>query len=164
MGDVATNPDALPSATKPLVLIADDDDDCRAILRRALEVEGFDVIEVSHGDEALEALARAADHLTRVPDAVILDVCMPGYSGLGILRVMRRFPSRPPTFVVTGFTDPSVETFARNFGAVRVFTKPVDLSLLIDEMVRALPRRERLSGITTKIPQEVVEPSAPKDD
>jgi len=119
------------------VLLADDDDSFRKTLREVLEEEGYAVTEASNGIEAIELLASAADGQRAVPDVVVLDVCMPGYSGLGVLSVMRRFRDRPRAIVVTGFTDPSVKTFAKRLGAVRVVPKPVDLDLLLSEIMAA---------------------------
>lgn len=107
------------------VLIADDDEDTRCALAQLLSTEGYDVIEAADGTQALEILARAADGRGPLPDLVLLDFLMPGFSGLGILRVMRRFLQLPPTIIMTGFPDPSVDTLARNLGAVRVLRKPI---------------------------------------
>jgi two-component system response regulator (stage 0 sporulation protein F) len=117
----------VPRATRGggTVLIADDDEDTRTALKQVLSDEGYDVIEAVDGAEALEILARAADGSAPLPDLVLLDFMMPGFSGLGILRLMRRFVQVPPTVIMTGFPDPSVETFARSLGALRVLRKPI---------------------------------------
>jgi DNA-binding response OmpR family regulator len=120
------------------VLLADDDDAFRQTLHKVLVGEGYDVIDVSDGASALELLAEAADGQRDEPDAVILDVMMPGCSGLGILTVMRRFARRPPTLLMTAFSDPSVDVIARRLGAHRVFHKPIDLDAVLAELVRAI--------------------------
>jgi len=117
------------------VLLADDDDSSRRALRSVLEDEGYGVLETSTGVETLELLASAADGHAPIPDVLVLDVCMPGYSGLGVLAVMRRFSERPRVIVVTGLRDPSVETFAKRLGAVRVLHKPIDLDELLAEVL-----------------------------
>jgi CheY-like chemotaxis protein len=119
------------------ILLADDDASFRETLRRVLEEEGYAVTEACNGVEAIELLAAAADGIRPVPDVVVLDVCMPGYSGLGVLSVMRRFQKRPRAIVVTGNTDPSVQGFARRLGAIRVVHKPIDLDLLLAEILAA---------------------------
>ena len=113
-------------ATLGTVLIADDDEDLRGVVRDLLAGDGWHVIEAASGTQVLEMLAGAADGLTSLPCVVLLDFVMPGLSGLGILGVMRRFPSMPPTIIMTGFPDRSVETFARQLGAVCVVRKPIE--------------------------------------
>lgn len=122
------------------IFVADDDDDARSAVKHLLLAEGHEVIDVANGAQALELLASAADAQAPLPDVVLLDFLMPGFSGLGILRVMRRFAHVPPTIIMTGFADPSVETFARNLGALRVLRKPLDLDELLAAVRTALAR------------------------
>lgn len=126
-----------PPAT---VFVADDDDAVRAGLRIILKEDGYDVIEASTGSEALLFLAAAADGEQPIPDVLVLDVNMPGISGLGILRAMRRFASPPPTIVITGFRDPSIDTMARRFGALQVIHKPLDVEVLRTAVISAALR------------------------
>ena len=114
-------------STPPLVFLADDDDVLRLVLKEALLAQGYAVEDVGDGARALELLSIAADGLAPVPAVVILDVRMPGYSGLGVLNVMRRFARRPPTVLLTGVTDPSIDILGRTLGAYRVLHKPVEL-------------------------------------
>jgi CheY-like chemotaxis protein len=107
------------------VLLADDDEGVRCVLKDLLTGEGYAVVEAADGAAALELLASAADGGMAFPDVVLLDFMMPGFSGLGILRVMRRLSRMPPTIIMTGFPDPSVDVLARNLGAVRVLRKPL---------------------------------------
>jgi CheY-like chemotaxis protein len=126
-------------AHRGLVLIADDDDETRGALKEYLAGEGYEVIEADNGALALELLASAADGNAPLPDFVLLDFVMPGFSGLGILRVMRRFVRFPPTIIMTALVDPSVEAFARNLGALCVLRKPIDegqLSGIIRDALR----------------------------
>jgi CheY-like chemotaxis protein len=123
--------------TAATVLLADDDDGFRRTLRQVLEEEGYAVMEASNGVETIELLASAADGQRPVPDVLVLDVCMPGYSGLGVLSVIRRFEERPRAIVVTGMVDPSVRAFAKRLGAVFVMAKPIDLDRLLSEVLAA---------------------------
>src|SRR5712692_8799870 len=66
-----------------LVLVADDDRAVRESLERALQLAGYEVELASDGDSALAAIER------RTPDAVVLDVMMPGYDGLDVTRRLR---------------------------------------------------------------------------
>jgi CheY-like chemotaxis protein len=129
------------ASARAKILLADDDDFFRATLREELAAQGYEVIEVSNGAEALEELARAADARSTIPDVVVLDVCMPGLSGLGVLDVIRRFPRQPPTLLITGFADKSIDVFASRFGAYRVLRKPVDLDEVLAAVVDAAQRK-----------------------
>lgn len=136
----------------PRIFVADDDAAFRGVLVRALEGLGCVVVQAADGAEALEALAASADGVLPMSDVVVLDVCMPGYSGLGILDVMRRFDEAPPTILVTGFDDESIDILAGRRGVMRVLHKPVDLDDLLAAVSegiarsRASPRRGRSTG------------------
>lgn len=73
----------LPGRTRPLVLVAEDDADVRELVVRKLRSEGWEVISVMDGPSALE-IARTAR-----PDLVLLDVMMPGMTGLQICAELR---------------------------------------------------------------------------
>lgn len=124
----------------PRVFVADDDASFRAGLVRALRDLEYLVVEASDGASALETLAAAADGALPAFDVVILDVCMPGYSGLGILDVTRRFGDTPPIILVTGFGDPSIDLLAGRRGALRVFHKPVELDELLAAVADGIER------------------------
>ena len=124
-------------STPTTVLLADDDASFRKPLRGVLEEEGYEVLEAATGVEAIEVLASGADGHGPSPDVVVLDVGLPGYSGLGVLSAMRRFSTQPRVIVVTGFTDSSIKAFAERFGAVRVLHKPIDLDELLAAVLDA---------------------------
>jgi two-component system OmpR family response regulator len=126
------------SKSEGTILVADDDGDLRAMIESVLLAEGYGVIEAHDGSRALEILASAADKGGPLPDAVILDFVMPGFSGIGILRVLPRFERPPPTIIITGFPDPSVNRLAQGLGAFRVLHKPInedDLRAAVREAV-----------------------------
>ena len=134
----------VPRVAPATVLVADDDDELRNAIAQLLAEDGYQVIQVSSGAGALEWIADAADREGALPDVIVLDFVMPGFSGLGILRAMRQFEHMPPTILVTGFADPSVETFARGLGAKRVLRKPLDEEQLreaVFEAARGASRR-----------------------
>jgi DNA-binding response OmpR family regulator len=133
----------LPAPRPPArILVADDDDTFRGALGDALAQAGYEVVEVADGDAALETLAAAADGLAPAPDVVVLDVMMPGYSGLGILKVMRRFAQPPPTLLVTAFADRSLDVLAKNLGAIDVLRKPVAIDDVLCAVLEAAKRRQ----------------------
>jgi DNA-binding response OmpR family regulator len=71
------------SRRKPLVLVVDDDQGVRQALRLGLSVEGFDVQEAPDGESGLESIT------TQLPSVVLLDVVMPGISGVEAVRRIR---------------------------------------------------------------------------
>jgi CheY-like chemotaxis protein len=134
------------STSQGTVLLADDDKDLRSAIESVLVSEGYSVLEACDGSRALEMLASAADKRGPLPDVVILDFVMPGFSGLGILRVLRRFERPPPTIIITGFPDPSVTRLAQGLGAFRVLRKPInegDLRAVVKEAVAWAKRATR---------------------
>lgn len=143
----STAVDVNAMTTRATVFIADDDAVFRSILRKELHGLGYDVCEASDGAQAIEVLALAADGLAAYPDVVLLDVCMPELSGLGVLRMMRRFKNPPPTFLLTGFADPSVDVVAHNLGATRLFHKPIDLEELVSAVLDAAKSPGKRSSI-----------------
>jgi two-component system response regulator MprA len=78
-----------------LVLVADDDRAVREALERALQLEGFEVDLAHDGDSTLAAVEK------RTPDAVVLDVMMPGLDGLDVTRRLRRIGNRVPILLLT---------------------------------------------------------------
>lgn len=120
---------ALPSAS---VLVADDDLAFRSMMRRRLVRHGYEVLEASDGEAALDVLSGSVQ-----PDVVVLDVMMPRCSGLGVLDILRTLKRMPPTLLVTGFDDRSVDVVAGRLGALRVFHKPFELDELLDGILEA---------------------------
>jgi two-component system response regulator MprA len=78
------------------VLVVDDVRAVRDSLRRALELEGYDVELAADGEEALERLAQNGE-----PDAVVLDILMPRIDGLEVCRRLRREGHRLPVLMLT---------------------------------------------------------------
>lgn len=123
-----------------LVLVAEGDHELRRGIRDALVQHGYEVIEAEDGASAMQILASAADGQRGMPDVVVLDVRMSGYSGLGVLSVMRRFSAAPPAIVVSSYIDSSIETVARRLGARHLLRKPIDVEQLLAMVFEAAVR------------------------
>ncbi len=109
------------------LLIVDDLEENREILRRFLQSKGYRVLEAGGGEEALRLVD--ADRI----DLVILDVMMPGLSGTEVLeRLRRRFePTRLPVIMATAKDRPEDIVEALALGANDYIAKPIDLTVLL---------------------------------
>jgi two-component system response regulator MprA len=117
-----------------LVLVADDDRAVREALERALQLNGFDVALAADGNEALLATTE------RTPDALILDVMMPGYDGLDVTRRLRREGNRTPILLLTARDAVGDRVEGLDAGADDYLPKPFALEELLARL-RALLRR-----------------------
>ena len=117
-----------------LVLVADDDRAVREALERALHLEGFEVELAPDGDATLAAVEK------RTPDAVVLDVMMPGLDGLDVTRRLRRTGNRVPILLLTARDAIGDRVEGLDAGADDYLPKPFALEELIARL-RALLRR-----------------------
>jgi two-component system response regulator MprA len=118
------------------ILVVDDERAVRESLRRALELEGYEIELAGDGDEALSTLGRDEPQ----PDAVILDVLMPGLDGLEVCRRLRATGSRVPVLMLTARDEVENRVAGLDAGADDYVTKPFALEELLAR-VRALLRR-----------------------
>ena len=116
------------------ILVVDDDRGVREALRRALALAGYEVQLAEDGEEALELLVVA------VPEAVVLDVGLPGVDGLEVCRRVRRMGSRVPILVLTARDAVSDRIDGLDAGADDYMVKPFDVGEL-QARLRALLRR-----------------------
>ncbi len=111
--------------TVPLILVVDDDEVIRLLLRQFLEGEGYKVEEAANGQEALHKLAAGFF------DMIIMDIAMPGADGPAICQsITSSLAKAPPILMITALDN---ETFVdRSFqaGAVDYIRKPIHWSVL----------------------------------
>lgn len=128
------------------LLLVDDDDFVRGALSRALNrAGGFTVVPAEHGRRALELLA------TERVDAILTDLQMPVMDGLTLLAELFEKEIRLPVAVMTGQQiHADLRHRLQTYGIAAVFTKPVDVVLLADELQRVLDPKAvgRITGIT----------------
>ena len=117
------------------ILIVDDERAVRESLRRALELEGYEIELAGDGSEALYRLEANGE-----PDAVILDVLMPGLDGLEVCKRLRRAGSRLPVLMLTARDEVEDRVAGLDAGADDYVTKPFALEELLARL-RALLRR-----------------------
>jgi two-component system alkaline phosphatase synthesis response regulator PhoP len=118
------------------ILIADDEPDILEIIQFNLAAEGYDVITAKNGDEAIE---QAKKHL---PDLIILDVMMPGKTGIETCNILRAQPVFKETLIIflSALSDEGTEIRGLESGADDYLTKPIRPKILISKIV-ALFRR-----------------------
>ncbi|HEX6662952.1 MAG TPA: response regulator transcription factor [Gaiellaceae bacterium] len=119
------------------ILVVDDERAVRESLKRALELEGYEIELAADGQEALLRLAPNGE---TPPDAVILDVLMPGVDGLEVCRRMRRAGNSVPVLMLTARDAVENRVSGLDAGADDYVTKPFALEELLAR-VRALLRR-----------------------
>jgi two-component system response regulator MprA len=119
------------------ILVVDDERAVRDSLRRALELEGYDIELAADGSEALTRLTENGESQ---PDAVILDVLMPGIDGLEVCRRLRRHGNRVPVLMLTARDEVENRVGGLDAGADDYVTKPFALEELLAR-IRALLRR-----------------------
>jgi len=118
------------------ILVVDDERAVRESLRRALQPEGYEIELAADGREALSVLADENPQ----PDAVILDVLMPGVDGLEVCRRLRAAGNHVPVLMLTARDEVENRVAGLDAGADDYVTKPFALEELLAR-VRALLRR-----------------------
>jgi len=134
-------PDRRRVKTPKRLLLAEDDDALRSLLAETLRKDGFQVVEVKHGLELLEALEPAmfeGRKETR-PDLIISDYHMPGCTGMSILAGVHSTGLGVPFIVITAFGDEATHARARMLGAVAVLNKPFSIDELRRTVLKLLP-------------------------
>lgn len=127
-------------STQPAtILIAEDDRAAREALERALQFEGYAVLAARDGAGALEFLT------TEQPDAVVLDVMMPGIDGLTVCRRIREKGLDVPVLMLTARHEVSDRVAGLDAGADDYLVKPYALDELLARM-RSLLRRTSVTG------------------
>ncbi|EDN01350.1 response regulator receiver domain protein [Pseudoflavonifractor capillosus ATCC 29799] len=123
----------------PLILIAEDDADIRALLRLYLEGDGFRVLEAEDGTTAL-VLAR--EH---APDMAILDIMMPGMNGFELTRALRKY-SEIPILILSAKSQDNDKILGLNLGADDYIAKPFNPVEIVARVKAQLRRAARNSS------------------
>ena len=123
----------------PLILIAEDDADIRALLRLYLEGDGFRVLEAEDGTTAL-VLAR--EH---APDMAILDIMMPGMNGFELTRALRKY-SEIPILILSAKSQDNDKILGLNLGADDYIAKPFNPVEVVARVKAQLRRAARNSS------------------
>ena len=127
-------------APESRILVVDDEPFVLELISTRLQIAGYNVSQAKDGTRALEALRES------LPDAMVLDINMPGLDGFGVLEQMRAVPrwAAIPAMVLTARNRTEDVRRAMSLGARDYLTKPFDdqqLLLRVARLVRRLPGR-----------------------
>jgi CheY-like chemotaxis protein len=117
------------------ILVVDDERDNREVLEIVLTREGFLVVAVASGEEALASVAK------QPPDLILLDIMMPDMTGYQVVAEIKGNPATKniPVIMVTALSDGNARTLALSAGSEDFLTKPVDRAELCARVRKLLP-------------------------
>ena len=130
------------------ILVVEDYDDVRQMLKILLESEDFCVLEASTGAQALKILK------SERPDVILMDLALPGFDGFETIRRIRKIDGfqNTPIVILSAYSGPSVYETARRAGIEVFLTKPVDfdeLVVLLDKLLEDEAVRNSKSSRTS---------------
>lgn len=131
---------------RPTLLIVDDDATFRRRLAQAFEDRGFEVRDVKDHDEALRAA------LAESPEYAVVDLRMPGRSGLDVVRELKRIDEATRIVVLTGFGSIATAVEAIRLGALHYLTKPADADDILAAFERASLPKDRPAEAQPEVP------------
>jgi len=117
---------------KKKILVVDDEPDFLKMIKIRLEANEYDVVVATNGKEALE---QVKDHN---PDAVLLDILMPGIDGLEVLKRIRKANAKLPVFIITAFSNEERFELAKKFNASGFIVKTGDLKREVENITNVL--------------------------
>jgi DNA-binding NtrC family response regulator len=126
----------------PLILVVDDQNKVRGVIRELLEFKGFNVDDAIDGTEAIEKIKNS------VFDVVITDLKMEDYSGIDVLKIAKEQYYDPEVLLITAYGSVDSAVKAIKMGAFDYLEKPLDLQKLILMTEEALTKRELKNDLT----------------
>jgi two-component system nitrogen regulation response regulator NtrX len=120
---------------KHKVLVIDDEEAIRKSLRMVLEYEGYECLEAASGADGIEATRR------ETPDAVLLDIKMPGMDGLEALQAIRAKDAHTPILMISGHGDIPTAVEAIHKGAYDLLEKPLESERVLTALRNAIERK-----------------------
>ena len=126
-------------ATQCKILIIDDEEDIRDVLKIYLESDKWDIIEASNGEEAIAKMKEGSNFLQ--VGLIICDIRMPKINGVETIDYLKKEAPSKPILVLTGYPDTKLAVSLTQKGISGFLVKPVDKDVLIKkvEEIMALP-------------------------
>ena len=127
----------LPNGASPVVMLVEDFQDTRQMMRRMLELQGCRVVEAANGQEAIELSQRGG------LDLVLMDLNMPVLDGFNATLRIREYETTRdvPVVAVTAYDSAEARAASRAVGCCDYVVKPLDLDHLAALLGRLLPSR-----------------------
>jgi len=126
----------VPGADRPKIMVVDDEEIIRMSFCEILELNGFSTVEAANGQEALKVRQAVR------PAAVLLDLKMPGLSGIDTLKELKKAAPDLPVIIITSHGDVPTAVEAIQMGAYDFMLKPPDFEGLLIKLRRALERQD----------------------
>jgi RNA polymerase sigma factor (sigma-70 family) len=130
---------------KPTVYVVDDDEEVRSALMLLFESVGLPVVCYASGLEYLQCFDEA------LPGCLVVDIRMPGMSGLDMQEKLRDYPIHPPVIIITGHGDVPMAVRAVQAGAVDFIEKPFRDQILLDSVHRAIEMDAKKRGEVSRL-------------
>jgi FixJ family two-component response regulator len=119
---------------RPLIAVVDDEESIRKSLRRLFLAAQLDTVVFASGQEFLESLR------LRQPDCLVLDLQMPGLTGLEVQRVLTGTGVRFPTIIITAHDEPETRARCLAAGATAYLCKPLHDEMLLEAIASVMGR------------------------
>jgi len=119
---------------RALVAVVDDEESIRKSLRRLLMAADLDALVYASGQEFLDALRE------RQPDCLVLDLQMPGLTGLEVQRALMAAGVRFPTIIITAHDEPEARARCMTAGVAAYLCKPLHDEMLLDAIANVMGR------------------------
>ena len=128
-----------------MILVVEDNPTIRLLIKKGLEKEGFEVVDVENGEAALEVIK------DRVPELIISDVMMPRMDGFQLVKEIRKKFENPLLPFIFLTVKDEVDDYIKGYelGADDYLTKPFDMEKLLDKVKRRLKKASILKKIST---------------
>ena len=125
-------------STQPTVMVVEDFEDNRFMMRRLLEMSGYRVLEAVNGEEAVELAHRER------PGLILMDLSLPQLDGLAATRRIRQYPELRdvPIVAVSAHDTADFHADALAAGCNDYVTKPIDFDQLEALLIRLLPKKQ----------------------
>lgn len=119
---------------RALVAVVDDEESIRKSLRRLLMAADLDALVYASGQEFLDAIRE------RQPDCLVLDLQMPGLTGLEVQRALTAAGVRFPTIIITAHDEPEARARCISAGVAAYLCKPLHDEMLLDAITTVMGR------------------------
>jgi len=117
---------------KERVLVIDDEEDVREVLKLHLDSAGYNVVEAENGEVGINIL-RSEDNMVNV-GLILLDIRMPQMDGMNFIKILKHHTLRIPVIVLTGYPDRQMGESLKKMGVKEFLVKPIEKQKLIESI------------------------------